>query len=273
MIVTKREKEFIELQGHFTDVTEILEAKRILTERQKNVLEFIANSNDAIIGIDSNEIIVDYNKKALSIFYLSENINIRGEKIGKFLEKTEDGKNWKEIFDEANKGLGNLYVFKIEKGENQGFLYLEVSVNPIDVKGTTTYYLILRDITERKVLEKEIVSNKVRYEALVNAIPDLIFVLDYDGNYVDYTADKSSPLYTEPQKIIGKNLKDFFRDENLRNYILAKVRETIDTGKLNIVTYRMDSRLGVREFEARISKIDDKRILSIVRDITEQKLN
>ena len=269
VIITSRKDDYLEVQGHFMDVSEILEAKKILTERQKNLLEFISSSNDAIIGVDDKGIIIDYNKKSLALFGLSQDVDIKGESITKYLKETEKGKNWNQIFEEANIGDGNLYVFKINAGKD---LYVEVSVNTVKVNKTKIYYLILGDITERKRLEKEIMKNKARYEALVNAMPDLIFVVDYDGNYIDYTADKSSPLYVDPKFIIGKNLKDFFKDENKLNEVLEKIRDTIKTGKLNIVTYEMDSKIGVRKFEARISKMDDKRILSIVRDITDMEI-
>ena len=272
VIITDRKEDAVDIQGHFMDVTEILEAKRILTERQKNLLEFISSSNDAIIGIDDKGIIIDFNKKSLAIFGLNADVDIKGEVIAKFLEKTEDNKTWDEIFEEANSRKGRLYIFRIGVKNNKDYLHLEVSVNPVHVNKTKVYYLILRDITERKKLEKEIIKNKARYEALVNAIPDLIFVVDYDGNYIDYTVDKSSPLYVEPKNIIGKNLKDFFPDENKYKEILEKIRDTIRTGILNIVTYEMDSRMGRRKFEARISKMDDKRILSIVRDITDPEI-
>jgi PAS domain-containing protein len=155
--------------------------------------------------------------------------------------------------------------------ENVQDIFVEISVNPIKVKDTTSYYLIIRDITERKLLERETLKNKLRYEALVNAIPDLIFVMDKNGYYVDYTADESSPLYVDPGMIIGKHLTDFFKDKEKVEEILEKIRDTIKTGKINKVKYSLDSPVGIRHFEARISKMDDEKILSIVRDITDWK--
>ncbi len=276
IIISKTDKE-VEVRGHFMDVSEILEARRILTERQKSILEFISNANDAIIGIDTNGKILDYNKKALSYFSLSDDKELKGRNISDFLEKTETNKTWSEIFAEASRGEANLYVFKLKSHSKKTDAtetedrYVEISVNPIKVKDVTSYYLIIRDITKRKLLEKETLRNKMRYEALVNAIPDLIFVMDKDGYYVDYTADKNTPLYTEPENIVGKHLRDFFEDEEKMNEILEKIRDTIQTGKLNKVKYSMNSPIGRRYFEARISKMDDERILSIVRDITDWK--
>jgi hypothetical protein len=80
--------------------------------------------------------------------------------------------------------------------------------------------------------------------------------------------DPDVPLAVNPDEVIGKNLKDFF-DEDTRIKMLEKIRETIKTEEMQTMKYELPSKLGVRKFEARLSKYDSNKVLSIVRDLTQ----
>ncbi len=268
--ILNKNTDHTELQGHFMDVTEIIEARKILTQRQKTMLDFIANANDAIIGINKELKIIDTNNKTLE-YFTEKNNKIINKPISEFLIENLEGLSWQDILKETQDKKANLYTFKAKKDNGKEF-FVECTINPISTNNTENYYLIIRDITKRKTLELDIIKSRNRYKALINAIPDLFFVMDRNGNYIDYKADKSSPLYEDPDIIVGKNLRDFFTSEEKVNEILNKIKETLKTGKVTIVKYEMRSKIGLRKFEARISKYDDDKILSIVRDITNDQL-
>jgi len=109
-----------------------------------------------------------------------------------------------------------------------------------------------------------------RYGALLRALPDLVFVIDHDGTYVDYWADHESDLAFPADKILGSNIRDVgFEPEDLRRVTLAMNR-SLKTGRLQTVEYVLNTLQGYGHFEARIVPLSDSRILTIVRNISER---
>ena len=67
----------------------------------------------------------------------------------------------------------------------------------------------------RKVLEERadelraaVDSAEARNGALLKAIPDLMFVLQSDGTFVDYHARDPTALFVPPDTFLGKNVRD-----------------------------------------------------------------
>jgi transcriptional regulator with PAS, ATPase and Fis domain len=57
-------------------------------------------------------------------------------------------------------------------------------------------------------------KNKKRIDAIISTIPDLMFLVDSKGNYLDVFANNKEHLLYKPEvEIIGKNITDFFDPE------------------------------------------------------------
>ncbi|WP_273229281.1 bifunctional diguanylate cyclase/phosphodiesterase [Kosmotoga pacifica] len=130
---------------------------------------------------------------------------------------------------------------------------------------------IALDITSLKENQKQL-ELKDRYtQSMLNALPDMMFVISKDGVYLDFKAEDSSKLAVSPDKIIGSNIDDAgFSPESLKSLKKA-IAEALETGKLQTVNYWLDTPAGEGFFEARISPIDNRKVLLVVRDFTEQK--
>jgi PAS domain-containing protein len=100
---------------------------------------------------------------------------------------------------------------------------------------------------------------------LLDAIPDLLFIVDRNGLYSYFKPDIYHELEVPVESVIGKKLEDFFSGE-----MLAKVKgcilDSLNTSKVQVVDYELQSPKGIRTFEARISPIDKDHILMLVRD-------
>jgi len=131
-----------------------------------------------------------------------------------------------------------------------------------------------RDVTsERKLqaehlrIEKELKAKTLRMDALIKAIPDLLFVVDRNGVYVDYHA-YSEQLLLDKNQIIGSTLFDTFGEAEARRQ-LQKMQQCIKTGENKQFEYKMELNGKTANFETRLSKMDDQHILAIVRNITD----
>jgi diguanylate cyclase (GGDEF)-like protein/PAS domain S-box-containing protein len=118
--------------------------------------------------------------------------------------------------------------------------------------------------------EQEIIRALTENEAILNAIPDLIFRLDRDGTFLDVKDSALVPLAVNPAEFLGRKISDVM-PAGIASRTLEAIRETEQTGLPSSYTYPLNIGNQTRFYEARIicSGIDNE-FLSIVRDITDQ---
>ncbi|WP_080798933.1 PAS domain S-box protein [Desulfamplus magnetovallimortis] len=132
------------------------------------------------------------------------------------------------------------------------------------------------DITEKKEVEENLRKNEARFRAFTEAIPDILFVFDIDGQYVEIFTSSEDLLYDELEKLKGLKIQDVIPDEVAAQH-LEVIRKTIETQEKQIFEYQLDVKKGKCWFESRTSPIkglQDGELLvaSSVRDITRRKL-
>ena len=113
-------------------------------------------------------------------------------------------------------------------------------------------------------------ASEERSRALLNAIPDLMFLLDRDGTYVDYHASNTAALLKPPCEFIGKKYTDVLPPD-LAARISWSIVEARQSEKPVRLEYALPVPQGERAYEASIVKCDGDKILTIVRDITQRK--
>jgi PAS domain S-box-containing protein len=126
------------------------------------------------------------------------------------------------------------------------------------------------DITEKKLQQDQIRIQNERLSAIIEAIPDLIFISDRDGNYLEFIRsghknDKHNYAY-----VVGKNLTDIYEAETAGMHI-DHIRKCLDTGEAITYQYEWFDNGELLAFEGTIVRLDKNRVLRFVRDITERK--
>ena len=264
--VVNNKTDAFELLGYIVDLSSLLDAKPMMNEKQKKIIEFFVNTSEPIIAIQ-NEKVIEVNNPAQDLFGYSE-AEFKGKNISDifYCEKEPVNSRFRRKQEEKKQKIIHWKCVRKDKS----IFDAEMSFNLIKHGNETTNYLIIRGISKRKKMEEELRKSEQVYRSLLNAIPDLFFVMDINGKYLDYRADEKSPLFVDPKTIIGKSLHDFFNEDTVKD-ILSKIKIAIEEDKVQTVFYTLPSNIGDRNFEARISKMDESKILSIVRDITDQK--
>jgi PAS domain S-box-containing protein len=126
-----------------------------------------------------------------------------------------------------------------------------------------------QDITER-------VLSEARLNAVVSALPDLGFVYDRYGKYVQILAQQDDLLYQEANQMIGRLLHEVL-PQPVADLLLAAIHQTIASGDIQTVEYCLDVPAGRRWFEGRMSPMQTEpgqveEIVLIARDVTERTL-
>lgn len=117
-------------------------------------------------------------------------------------------------------------------------------------------------------------SLEARQALILNAIPDVLFLLDEEGRYVDILAnDGSSLLYDDRAALIGKKLHDVLPKESADQF-LDTIHKALKTGELQKIRYQLDVGKGLVHFEGRVTSTqqqekDKATVLFLARDVSD----
>jgi len=110
---------------------------------------------------------------------------------------------------------------------------------------------------------------EARSSAILRSVPDLMFVLDRDGAYVDYHAQDPTLLYVPPDVFLGHTIREIM-PPGLAGMFMDALDQAFRSQEPVVVDYELV--IGeARHFEARLVPTGDGRVLSMVRDVTESR--
>jgi diguanylate cyclase (GGDEF)-like protein/PAS domain S-box-containing protein len=253
-------------------ITRRLEAStRELKESETRYRTIVENTNDALYIHDLNGTIIDLNENACSMLGYR-----RGELLGNNLSlisasfKHFPGQMEKLIRDKSA-------VFESTSiRKDDSMITVEVSAKMVSSGGKQIIQSFVRDITERRRTEEALRESEARNRALVEAMPDMLFRYSREGMYLDAEIKDNSRLSTQLQRLfkdgnlIGQKITAVL-SPGVAKLLMEAIGKAVATGELQAVEY---SYLFNREklyFEERLMATGKGEVVSIVRDITEQK--
>ena len=143
---------------------------------------------------------------------------------------------------------------------------------------TQAFLIVWLLITQARRRQAEIESSRLaearkqseeRNRAILEAVPDLMFLQTLDGVYLDYHARDRRDLFVPPEEFLGKNMRDILPPATAE--ALAQRFESAQRGETQVVEYELELNETRHWFEARIVLTGDK-ILTVVRDVSSRKL-
>ncbi|MCC5616785.1 PAS domain S-box protein [Nostoc sp. CHAB 5836] len=136
-------------------------------------------------------------------------------------------------------------------------------------EGNLLWNGLVMDITDRKLAEEKLQESEARYKAILDAIPDLMFRISRDGEYLDLKSEGANVTLSR-EEIVGKHIHELLPSD-VATISLEAIAKTLDSGTLQTCEYQLTTPLGVRDYEARLVVSGEDEVLAIVRDITERK--
>ncbi len=106
-----------------------------------------------------------------------------------------------------------------------------------------------------------------RNRAILSAVPDLIFVMNLEGTFLEFHVPSGRRLALPRERVIGSTLAAMFSPEEVERH-LTTYRAAVVTGEVQVLKYELPDEGVVRTYESRVSPLDEQRVLAIVRDIT-----
>jgi ABC-type amino acid transport substrate-binding protein/signal transduction histidine kinase len=127
---------------------------------------------------------------------------------------------------------------------------------------------LVSELEQRRQAEHALRESEKRNSAILAAIPDLLFVLDREGKYLDVQIPADAAI-SIPQKVaIGSTLSDTGFGPATVGHITSAIGRALDSGNLETISYDLATPSGVKSYEARLIRLDPDRVLSVVQDVT-----
>jgi PAS domain S-box-containing protein len=137
--------------------------------------------------------------------------------------------------------------------------------------GEDEVLFIVRDISDRKEVERELQKSEANSKAIIAAIPDLIFCVNARGEYIDsIQGNQSLSISGEIEDIIGRTIYDFLPLQ-LAERKMYFLQQALETRELQVFEQRIQVGDHQRDEEVRIIKSGEDRALIMVRDISDRK--
>jgi PAS domain S-box-containing protein len=246
-----------------------LSVEKELVNTDKKFRLLIENINDAVI-ITRNDRLLFSNKQFADLLGYSP-LQLKNMKTGKFFTREAE-----EISDihrnqiAIGEEITSNYETKFRRSDGTE-IYFEANSKLIKLGDSRALFTVLKNITDKVKVNEELSKTIERNNALLESIPDIMFIIDKRGKFIDFNYHNVDELAMPPEKVIGSTINDMDFSDYDKEYILKNVNEAIESGELRTIEYKLKLEQGLRYFEARIVPFDENSVLSIVRDSTRIK--
>ncbi len=127
-----------------------------------------------------------------------------------------------------------------------------------------------RNITDRKQAEEKLRGVETERRALLEANPDLMFLFDKEGHFIDYEASKDAELLKSPKEFLKQHITQILPPD-LAQTTMDNLAKIFNDRQAQIYEYPLEISGKNRFFESRMVPCGDDRALAFVRDITGKK--
>ncbi len=225
------------------------------------------NSNDAIFIMNPDGTIIDANRRALEQFGYSLK-ELQGRPVTD-LHPASAQSEVERTFERIRRD-GDVR-FEIDYKRTSGETFpAEVSASFFDIgDGRAAILSIVRDISERKRAEIRLRSKDREKQALLDAIPDLMFQLERDGTVIAYHG-RTDNLYMSPQEFLGRRVGAVLPPK-VAEIIMQQIELTLRSHETVVREWDLQKTDGRHYYEGRMVACSNDVVMAILRDITAQR--
>jgi PAS domain S-box-containing protein len=254
------------IQLTFIDTTAHNNAMKALFESESRYRAVAENANAGIGIFDLEERVVYANDTLASMLGYNRD-DLIGKSMSNFVTP-ETFAVFRQKTIERQKGTIDQY--EVIMTHHDGSLkHFSISASPLfspqrELVGTLG---VLIDITEQKETQHLLFKTNERLSAILASMPDMIFIHDRDGRYLDSFINYKLYPNINYQPKIGQYLHEVFEPETARDILLA-IRQSLHKQETIEVQFEYTVENSIRNFQARLSPMGDDRVVSVVRDTT-----
>lgn len=253
-----------------TEITQKKKAEIALKESEKNYRQLYESLLDGYAKVDMGGRIIDCNQA------FEEMTGYSKEELFKLTYNDLTPSKWhdfeKSIINEDFFIKGYTPIYEKEYIRKDGiiitvelrtYLYADKENEKVGM------WAIVRDITERKTIESELIKSEEKYRTIIELAADTILLGDSKGNIIGANLKAEELTGYTIDELMGKNISTLFTKEVLVQKPLQY--EALKQGKV-IITERIIVRKDGKEVPVEMNSklMPQNTYISMIRDITER---
>jgi len=263
------------IAGNIKDLSEKLK----LQEDYKNLFE---NARDGISLTDREGRFVMFNSRFVEMTGYDED-----ELLGKPFLMIVHPRDRERVarYDRerlAGEEAPRMYEFRLLRKDGSS-VHVEVTASPVlrnnEIVGTQG---ILRDLSEREMLEQEVRETKEHLESIIDTIDEAICVIDRDLTIISYNSAFAQNLSTSAERVLGRKCYEVihgFSESEFRSLCLPRctVLQAFEKGEPVESLHHHDIEEGRVYHESKALPTKDLagnvyQVVYIIKDLTEKKM-
>lgn len=258
--------QFQQMHMVIQDITEHRRAeKEALRDRERYLDALIETTREGFLLSDAKGRIIDVNEAycRMSGYTKDELLRLNISDLSK-----EPDAAFK-IRIRRVQGKGAM-LYEMRHHRKDGSIYdVEISTTWLNIHGGRVV-CFLRDITKRKQDQMALKESEARNRALLDAIPDGIFIFNREGMFIDYQAGNHIKLITSPDRFLYKHVSNAL-PPGLSQLTMDALDHVFSTLEPQLYQYTAEIDNELDYFEMRMVPLDEDKALALIRNITEQK--
>jgi PAS domain S-box-containing protein len=259
----------IEIVGYVTDISDRKQKEQRLQYRQTQFASIIEHSPSLIYTKDLAGRHTFVNPAFLALFGC-QLADIIGKTNAEFFDpdtaaQLQANDEWWPTQDEGHQFEETLQVGNVER------VFLSTKFVLRDAQGEVCGICgISTDITRRKVYEQDLKKSRDRLQAMVSALPDLVFRVNREGQYLDFHASGFTTGMVDPDAVVGRTMTEVLPDDRAIAH-LHRIERALTTQTLQLSEQQIDHEGQHRYEEVRVAPCGEDEVVFIIRDITDRK--
>ena len=270
--------EIICIEGTVENIDDQKQKEQILIESEKKYRTLIDLLPSGFV-IHKDSKVVYINKSMFETMKVKDESELIGRSIYDFIRPNYH-KNVKDRIKNLISNDKNVDVsIELEIIANNEFIDVESSSFAVKINEEQYVISIIKNITEQKRAEQEILKAKekaeklnLHREALLKSVPDIIVTVEKNGNIIEFYSNyKSFCKEPVPEDFINKNIEDVF-SKILTSFFKENINKVLKNKSIESFTYSNASLLKAKKlfFDARLVYLNETTVLVVIRDITER---
>lgn len=248
------------------DITDRRQIEEML-KTQSRVLESMA---EGVNVCDENGVIF-YTNPAFDEMFGYRRGELHGQHVSVLnsYPPEENARIVAEIMEQLKTGRAWFGQFSNVRKDGTPFT-TSARISAVESFGKKYWISVQEDITDRLRADEALRRSRARSQALLNAIPDMMFRISRDGIFLDYKREETYNYPIPPADFMGRRVPEVMPPE-ISEPAMICIERALQSGKMQVFEYQFVVGGQMRDYETRIVASGNNEVLTIVRDITRRK--
>ncbi len=260
------------------DIRERKQAERVLQNSEQRFRSLVQNSHDVILVTSPQGKILYATESAARVFGADVSTMVGRNGLDQVHPEDRSMVERELLLTATRQNDGLPVEFRVKRSNGEELVLEGIAVNLLDDPSIQGIVVTLREITERRRLEAQLLESEELYRSIVDATPEYVAVLDLQGA-LQMVSPAGLTMWgfreDDREIVVGRNVMDFVAEED-RPRIQESFGRLLAGEAMNVQVfrgYRRDGQLIHFEANGRLIRDLDGQPSGVVivgREITER---